>query len=605
MKLGSKIILGFAATNAIYVALSIFIFFSAQPVRHDSTMLSRELLPMLDQASQVQYSTAMEGYMTQEYSHSINADVWVEALTYSADIIKYLSYLEKNINSSPALQTPEIMDNLKNVRLNYQQFRDLADLLPERLQAINAGLESIIYGHENYQTQLTELINKEEANPLAPGRDGHLAMLREMESLGNKMVVSAMRAHYQDQAEFVNCRQLAAQAHKLALNLSREAKKTSLKEAAVEIAASLEGVAKAIDVLENELKQAAEESGERNQLADATIKYAAALREAADQQSQKVASDSTDTLERVILFLAIGVLAALVVSIIMAFSITRGITKPINTLISKLSEGSMEVDQASGELARAADSLAAGAKENTGSLQDISSALEELSSMTQRNADNSLEANSLMTQATGAVEKAEESMDKVIRAMSEISSSGNEIAKIIKTIDDIAFQTNLLALNAAVEAARAGEAGSGFAVVADEVRNLATRSAEAAKNTAGLIDSTITNINSGSDMVGLTADNFKLVQNHATKVAQLLGEVAEASREQSQGIGQINNSMNAMDQITRSNATSADDSARAAGGLSSQAAELLSAVDELTTLAHGQTSRQYPFGRSGKKLLGR
>ena len=606
MKLGSKIGLGFLATNLIYVALSLFILLSAQPVRRDSTSLSHDLLPMLDQASQVQYSTAMEGYMTQEYSRSVNADILVEALTYNADVVKYLNYLEKNVNSSPALRTPEIMDNLKNVRQSYQQFRDLADLLPQRLEVTNAGLESIIYGHENFKTQVTGLINSEEANQMSPGRDGHLAMLRNLEYLGNELVINTLRAYYQDQSGFAACRDLADKAYRQAAELSREAKKASLKEAGAELAAGLEAIKRTIDTLQNDMKLADDESIKRGQLADATIKYAAALREAADRQSQKVANGSSATLERVILFLIIGVVAAAAVSTIMAVTTTKGITRPINALIATLSEGSREVEQASGGLSRAADSLAAGAKENAGSLQDISSALEELSSMTRRNAENSLEANSLMTQATGAVEKAEDSMGKVIKAMGEISSSGNQIAKIIKTIDDIAFQTNLLALNAAVEAARAGEAGSGFAVVADEVRNLATRSAEAAKNTAGLIDSTIANINSGSNLVSLTEENFKLVQSHAGKVAQLLSEVAEASREQSQGIGQINNSMNNMDKITQSNASSADDSARAASGLSGQAAELLSAVDELTSLIHGRAGRQYAPSaakRGSRKLL--
>ena len=598
--------MGFVATNAIYVALSLFILFSALPVRRDSTVLSRDLLPILDQASYVQYSTAMEGYMTQEYSHSINPEALVQSLIYNADVVKYLSGLENSIKNSPALQTPEISDNLKNVKLSYQQFRDIVELLPQRLQTINAGLESIIYGHKNIQTRLGGLIEAEENGSASFSRNEQLILLRNIESLADALVVSAMQAYYQDMAEFEQSLELAAKAGSLAQKLAAEGRSQNLREAGAGLAAELAEITKLLNTLQNEMKQAQEESVKRDQLAGATISYAAALREAADLLSQKVADNTTGTLGRVILFLVLGVLAVLLLSIFMAFSITRGITRPINELISRLSEGAQEVDQTAGELSHASASLASGAQENAGSLQDISSALEELSSMTQRNTQNSLEANSLMTQATGAVETAEQSMDKVITAMGEISSSGNEIAKIIKTIDDIAFQTNLLALNAAVEAARAGEAGSGFAVVADEVRNLANRSAEAAKNTASLIDSTITNINSGAEMVSLTAENFHTVQNHAGKVAQLLGEVAEASREQSQGIEQINKSMTDMDHITQSNASSADASARSADGLSTQAAELLAAVGELNTLVHGpdgfyQPNR--PKNKTGRNKL--
>jgi methyl-accepting chemotaxis protein len=153
-----------------------------------------------------------------------------------------------------------------------------------------------------------------------------------------------------------------------------------------------------------------------------------------------------------------------------------------------------------------------------------------------------------------------------------IHASSDETAKIIKTIDEIAFQTNLLALNAAVEAARAGEAGAGFAVVADEVRNLAMRAAEAAKTTAGLIEENIKDIKEGSELVASTDEAFKqLVRDNSNKVGELVGEIAAASQEQSQGVEQVNNAMADMDKITQQNAASAEQSASASEQLNSQA----------------------------------
>jgi methyl-accepting chemotaxis protein len=185
-------------------------------------------------------------------------------------------------------------------------------------------------------------------------------------------------------------------------------------------------------------------------------------------------------------------------------------------------------------------------------------------------------------------------MDNVIEAMTEISSSGNEISKIIKSIDDIAFQTNLLALNAAVEAARAGEAGAGFAVVAEEVRNLASRSADAARNTASLIENTTRNIHSGSQMVNFTAENFKVVSDHSTKVAQLIGEVAEASKEQSQGISQISQAVHELDQVTQSNAASAHESSVIATTLGTQEDKLVDTISEINVLISGRSAHPDP-----------
>ncbi|UQZ90655.1 hypothetical protein C4J81_16160 [Deltaproteobacteria bacterium Smac51] len=282
------------------------------------------------------------------------------------------------------------------------------------------------------------------------------------------------------------------------------------------------------------------------------------------------------------LFLILGL--ASVLALISIIWLRRKVLNTLQRIAGELSEEFQELNMASGQLSSSSGNLAEGATKNAASLEEINAALEELSSMTRRNADNSAEANNLMSQAIGAVGEAEQSMTNVIRAMDEIHSSGGEIGKIIKTIDEIAFQTNLLALNAAVEAARAGEAGAGFAVVADEVRNLASRSADAARNTSDLIAATISNINSGSEMVNSTAESFQTVSGHSAKAAELLSEVAEASKEQSSGIDQITQAMNDVDQVTQANAASAEQSSSAAAKLSTQANHLSGAVEELNSL---------------------
>jgi methyl-accepting chemotaxis protein len=179
-------------------------------------------------------------------------------------------------------------------------------------------------------------------------------------------------------------------------------------------------------------------------------------------------------------------------------------------------------------------------------------------------------------------------MGDLTESMKEISGASEETAKIIKTIDEIAFQTNLLALNAAVEAARAGEAGAGFAVVADEVRNLAMRAAEAAKNTANLIEGTVKKIKNGSDTVSKTNEAFSKVATQAKKVSELVGEISAASQEQAQGIEQINKAVAEMDKVTQQNAANAEESAAASEEMNAQAEVMKGFVGDLMALVGGR-----------------
>jgi methyl-accepting chemotaxis protein len=179
-------------------------------------------------------------------------------------------------------------------------------------------------------------------------------------------------------------------------------------------------------------------------------------------------------------------------------------------------------------------------------------------------------------------------MEELTQSMTEISNASEETAKIIKTIDEIAFQTNLLALNAAVEAARAGEAGAGFAVVADEVRNLAMRAADAAKNTAKLIEESVKKIKSGSEIVSKTNEAFRKVATGSKKVSELVGEIAAASQEQAQGIEQINKAVAEMDKVVQKNAANAEESAAASQQLIAQAEQMRAFVGDLVTLVAGR-----------------
>jgi methyl-accepting chemotaxis protein len=254
----------------------------------------------------------------------------------------------------------------------------------------------------------------------------------------------------------------------------------------------------------------------------------------------------------------------------------------LDDALNQVTEAASQVESASHQISSGAQQLAEGANEQASSLEEVSSSLEEMSSMTKQNAENSDKAKALAAEARAAAGEGDAAMNRMADAIHHIKASSDKTAKIIKTIDDLAFQTNLLAINAAVEAARAGEAGKGFAVVAEEVRSLAIRSAEAAKNTAEMIEEAVKNANSGVAITEEVAKSFEQIVGRTDKVGSLISEIASASNEQALGISQVNSAVAQMNQVTQENAANAEESAGASEKLSGQAAELSAMVSAFT-----------------------
>ena len=301
----------------------------------------------------------------------------------------------------------------------------------------------------------------------------------------------------------------------------------------------------------------------------------------------------------------IGALLIAVAVGILYFLVTS-VAGSLNRIIVDLEGASGKVNTAAGSISESSQQLAEGATEQAASLEETSSALEEMASMTRQNADNANKTDETMARTGGLFEDGSKHMTGMTAAMSEINTSSEEIGRIIKTIEDIAFQTNLLALNAAVEAARAGEAGKGFAVVADEVRNLAGRSAQAARDTTELIEKTIRSVKNGVQVSQDLGSSFSAIQESAVTVTRLIKEIAVATNEQAQGVDQVNTAVAQMDRVTQENAANAQQSASASEQLSAQAHQLDGMVAELTVLVTGKetvsgaTAFSHP-GKPGKK----
>ena len=273
-----------------------------------------------------------------------------------------------------------------------------------------------------------------------------------------------------------------------------------------------------------------------------------------------------------------------VLLVILSVLVARLIPRPFQKIVRDLSDTAVAAAHTSTKVAQASQELASGASQQAASLEETSASLEEMTSMTKRTAVNAQTAKELGNQTRHAADTGAVDMQAMTAAMDEIKTSSDNIAKIVKTIDEIAFQTNLLALNAAVEAARAGEAGMGFAVVADEVRALAQRSAVAAKETTARIEDSIRKSERGVIISGKVGQSLQEIVTKARQMDELISEIAQASNEQTQGISQINSAVGQMDQVTQGAAGCSSLIAESSEDLRGQAAALNGGITALRQL---------------------
>ncbi len=307
-----------------------------------------------------------------------------------------------------------------------------------------------------------------------------------------------------------------------------------------------------------------------------------------EEESKAAEENAIHTYRNSFRLLILLVFICSAVGIAGALLITRSITRPINTIVAGLNDSSHQVTDASIQLSNSAQQLSESSAEQASSIEETSSTLQESSSMMQQNTINTKQAAQLSMETSESANNGSKDMQEMLVSIQEIKKSSDQISKIIKVIDDIAFQTNILALNAAIEAARAGESGMGFSVVAEEVRNLAQRSAQAAKDTTAIIESNIALSDKGVSASQKLYQVLNEITARAKKVSTLMDEIAAASQEQAQGVEQVSKAMSQMETATQRNAANAEESASAAEELNAQAESMRKIVRELSALANGK-----------------
>ena len=379
------------------------------------------------------------------------------------------------------------------------------------------------------------------------------------------------------------------EATELDASLADPAKQTALEKLSKDRAVYIEAFDR---VVSNSEQRSSLISGQLDKLAPQFAKKIQTVRTAVSELQNNIGQEAHAAQVRFEFLVMSVTITGVVLGALGAWWIVRFVTKPLLRISNSLAGDADQTASAAAQVTTASRSLAEGASAQAAALEESSASLEEMAGMTRRNAENADNAKALANQARLAADSGATDMKDMQSAMHAIQSSSMEISKIIKTIDEIAFQTNILALNAAVEAARAGEAGAGFAVVADEVRALAQRSVQAARETAQKISDATTKSEQGNRISEKVAKSLDEINSKVRRVDELVAEIAVASKEQSEGIGQVTRAVGEMDRVTQANAATAEETSSAATELNIQTVRLKDVIAELTSMAVGSSGRQ-------------
>ena len=594
LTISRKVSLGFAALLVLTALLGGLAVTSMRTVQGAARTLAREYVPEVDVAAALQSHVSAANLAIRSYGLSADATYLTEARKELVAVQAQLGVAQKLALDHPNLtqlrdDVAELGPTLKAyetaIAATVARNEDIAEKrikLNESAAEFITNIDALI---EAQQGRLQSEIKDGAESALLLERTRKLTLAWEIRALGNAARIGVFKAQaLRDNTIFTEALgNFPPMETRLTELLGLLKVRTDIEELD-HVKASASAYRDAVQAVLDDSVALIEIGKQRADAANHLLALAEHTQNAGVKRTIEAADYSDEHLAMSATTILIGIAVSLAIGAIVAFVIIRGTTRSLTTIADNLNGNALQVTSAAGQVATASQTLAEGATEQAASLEETSASLEEMSSMTKRNADSAQQAKELSHLTRNSADHGAQHMQEMHQAMDAIKASSNDIAKIIKTIDEIAFQTNILALNAAVEAARAGEAGMGFAVVADEVRNLAQRSAQSAKETAQKIEDAIKKSEHGVAISGKVATSLGEIVEKARQMDALIGEIAVASAEQNQGIGQLNTAVSQMDRVTQSNASSAEESAAAAEELNAQAASLQQAVVDLRRL---------------------
>jgi methyl-accepting chemotaxis protein len=598
MKLRTKIGLGFGCLLGVSATVGVLASWGMRGVQRESVVLAEERVPQVEVANLSERTVRDAGSEMREYFRALDRRQFDAGLARVAELKSNIEKARALAARSPHLH--ELAEAAQALEKHVQKYEAICQAIAQQGDAVLAARTSIRQAGKAYAEACVPYVESMYANlDKELGGDTSVERLRErvtkcrlgqtLTQIGDTVLTQLWDAQTErSAAALLAAKEPIAQATKLIDEIMPVTRQevnrgylNTIRTAAAQLGAAVEQIhacwAKmdelgaqrvALDQQMIELVRASADSGLRH-----TVDSSLAAVRSLGRASQ----------------LTLGGLAgALLLGVVLAVALTRGITGPVQRIVAGLNDGADQVAVAAGQVAQASQHLAEGASSQAASLEESSSALEQMAAQTRASADGARRASELAQQARANAAAGDQTVAQLNEAMAGISASSDQISKIIKVIEEIAFQTNLLALNAAVEAARAGEHGKGFAVVADEVRGLAQRAATAAGETTGLIEDSVSQAKNGATVAAAAAQTLQAILTDVTQVADLIGGIASSSDQQARGVEQINLAVAQMDKVTQATAAGSEQAASAAEQLQAQSEQLKGSVGDLQALVYGR-----------------